>query len=460
LVCKISRVYDQIQATITNTSLTPDDSVTLIVNQQEVSTNFRANVGQFAIYAMGGTHTVSALTVDVKQKKGADLLVVGDSRVNGSASNYSNNFVSLLSEMFNGIIDNYAGGGNRNQDYVAAEVLALAPKKILILSGTNNQADGDNAATTATALQTFTSSLTGYSLGSTLFYCDEIPKGSADMSGYSSAYKTTLGTSGCIFTYTSFSAAAGTGPDTTLFDSSELHFNNKGNQQLTNIAASQIGLTKKNVSKSFNSKPYFQGSRLALGNEYLVPNHMLEVVDITGMSQVRIGHTSSRNGGFLFSKASNQLNMLGGYYNNGNSQNIAAETSGSGVVLNAGVIAFTAFSGATIGNTVTATEIARFSNTGLLGIGLSPTKGYLEIKAGTTSIAPLTFTSGTNKSTASAGDMEYNGTNLFFTRSGTTRENVICASAVNSVSPTSPNRTITVNINGTTYYIHAKTTND
>jgi hypothetical protein len=31
---------------------------------------------------------------------------------------------------------------------------------------------------------------------------------------------------------------------------------------------------------------------------------------------------------------------------------------------------------------------------------------------------------------------------------------------VNTVSPTSPNRTITMVIGGTTYYIHAKTTND
>lgn len=37
---------------------------------------------------------------------------------------------------------------------------------------------------------------------------------------------------------------------------------------------------------------------------------------------------------------------------------------------------------------------------------------------------------------------------------------VLASETVNSVSPTSPNRTITVSIGGTTYYIHAKTTND
>lgn len=48
----------------------------------------------------------------------------------------------------------------------------------------------------------------------------------------------------------------------------------------------------------------------------------------------------------------------------------------------------------------------------------------LSLCAGTTTVAPLSFISGTNKTTAAAGDMEYNGTNLFFTRSGTTRETV------------------------------------
>ena len=37
---------------------------------------------------------------------------------------------------------------------------------------------------------------------------------------------------------------------------------------------------------------------------------------------------------------------------------------------------------------------------------------------------------------------------------------VAIGNTVNTVSPTSPNRTITMVINGTTYYIHAKTTND
>lgn len=92
-----------------------------------------------------------------------------------------------------------------------------------------------------------------------------------------------------------------------------------------------------------------------------------------------------------------------------------------------------------------------------LGINMTTPAAWLHLPAGTAtaSTAPLKFTSGTNNTTAEAGAMEYNGTNLFFTRAGTTREGVITQSAVTTevlVSDTS----VTVNIGGTTYKLLAK----
>lgn len=91
----------------------------------------------------------------------------------------------------------------------------------------------------------------------------------------------------------------------------------------------------------------------------------------------------------------------------------------------------------------------------LKGNGLLTLTNTLNLKAGTTTIGPLKFSSGTNLTTAVAGTMEYNGTNLFFTRSGTTREGILTQSAVTTeviVSDTS----VTVNINGTTYKLLAR----
>ncbi len=93
---------------------------------------------------------------------------------------------------------------------------------------------------------------------------------------------------------------------------------------------------------------------------------------------------------------------------------------------------------------------------GHFGIKTVLPTALLHLGAGTATAntAPLKLTSGTNLTTAEAGAMEYDGTNLFFTRSGTTREGVLTQSAVTSEALTS-DRTVTVNIGGTTYKLLA-----
>lgn len=96
----------------------------------------------------------------------------------------------------------------------------------------------------------------------------------------------------------------------------------------------------------------------------------------------------------------------------------------------------------------------------------------LKIEAGSTTAPPLLLTSGTSTTTAVDGAFEYDGTNLFFTRASTTRENVLVA-VDNASSPSTsvgvaivnyygssatnflgtPNRWISVNIAGSVYKI-------
>lgn len=97
---------------------------------------------------------------------------------------------------------------------------------------------------------------------------------------------------------------------------------------------------------------------------------------------------------------------------------------------------------------------------------------HLAAGTATANTAPLKFTSGTNLTTGETGAMEYNGTNLFFTRTGTNRENVWCgndaatAPATNSIGVivdyygssatrvlTTPNSWASVVIGGTTYKV-------
>jgi hypothetical protein len=110
-------------------------------------------------------------------------------------------------------------------------------------------------------------------------------------------------------------------------------------------------------------------------------------------------------------------------------------------------------------STVAATpsEYMRATSLGLNIMGAADPSAYLHLGAGTAtaSTAPLKFTSGTNNTTAETGAMEYNGTNLFFTRTGTTREGVLTQSAVTTEVQVS-DTTVTVNIGGVTYKLLAK----
>ena len=77
----------------------------------------------------------------------------------------------------------------------------------------------------------------------------------------------------------------------------------------------------------------------------------------------------------------------------------------------------------TIGNSSTTATILPAGN---LGIAITNTTARLHLPAGTASAntAPLKFTSGTNLTTAEAGAVEWNGTNVFVTNSSATRQTV------------------------------------
>lgn len=102
---------------------------------------------------------------------------------------------------------------------------------------------------------------------------------------------------------------------------------------------------------------------------------------------------------------------------------------------------------------------AAIFESGFVGVNISTPTARLHIAAQTSTAgtAPLKLaSSATLLGTAETGAFEYNGTNLFFTRTGTTRETIITASAVTSEALAS-NRTITINFNGTTYKLLATT---
>lgn len=101
------------------------------------------------------------------------------------------------------------------------------------------------------------------------------------------------------------------------------------------------------------------------------------------------------------------------------------------------------------------------STTALNSFGVASPTAVLHLAAGTTARASLRIAPGVAPSSPNDGDRWYEDTNdRFMFRNSSASVEMLATASVNSVSPTSPNRTITVVINGTTYYIAAKTTND
>lgn len=77
------------------------------------------------------------------------------------------------------------------------------------------------------------------------------------------------------------------------------------------------------------------------------------------------------------------------------------------------------------------TEKVRLTSAGLLGVGMTPTKSYIQIKAGTTTLAPLSFTRGALVTSATQGLFGYglNG-RLFFSPSTTWKSLVLTDTTV------------------------------
>jgi len=165
-----------------------------------------------------------------------------------------------------------------------------------------------------------------------------------------------------------------------------------GNKNLTGTNNNFFG-----QSSGRNSKSSFN---IAIGNSAL--GNLNDLDTLTGNSNIAIGQSAADNIRFT---ASNNVAI-------GNSIDLPVQDgSNQGVYQNALFITGASGTGTTVAGSV--------------GIAVNTPTARLHLIAGTAtaSTAPLKFTSGTNLTTAEAGAMEFNGTNLFFSPS-TTRHTV------------------------------------
>ena len=154
--------------------------------------------------------------------------------------------------------------------------------------------------------------------------------------------------------------------------------------------------------------------------------------------------------------------------------NALAVTGLAAIVGNSSVIGITTISGAASGNaTATFRVFGGLSNSaGFQVTQNSATDASLILNTvaggtlgiGSNNAAVLTFAATTNavaiSTSLALGGATIGSNALAVTGTGAFSGAVSLGNTVNSVSPTSPNRTVTMVIGGTTYYLAAKTTND
>ena len=467
---KIRQIKDTYIVTWTDGTQVLTASYTYFLNTATLNPSivtYMPNVFNYTIYSMGGsTHQIDNIVVNSDEKKYPRFLFIGDSELKGyNLGTISRRAADIVSEVAQSKISLLANAGNWIEDVNTTEALSYQATNIIISAGINNLSGGDNSTTIMSKLATLISAFTsnGYALGTNLFVTTLRPYSGNDVTTVNASIRSTY-PSAFIELYYPLWSGSGFTMNTAYASYDNLHLNEAGAQLEANIYLNYFNLsTKSNIFYSNKQVYADQQNRVAIGKGNVAMN-ALDVYSASSQIHLNLNNSGTSNsGGYLFSGGANSLELYGGLDYNGSTYTYRS-TSYSGISSFGGDLYFFGATGVTAGSTTASPSAkAYLTSNGRFRIGDATTPtATLHLKAGTAtaSTAPLKFTSGTNLTTAEAGAMEYNGTNLFFTRTGTTRENVMTTPSVNTVSPTSPNRTITVVIDGVTYYIAAKTTND
>ena len=466
----VSQLKDRIVATWTNGTQTITETYVYMTSIGLINPTIATslpNSFNYSIYALGGAYTMGTFTVTNNHIKFPAILMVGDSITKGYNGGINNRPADILSRNFYYSSSVVANANVKIEEINVAEILAIAPTTIILALGTNNKGASDSDATVMTKLGTLISSLTtaGYVLGTTLFIETLRPRITIDVTGVNALIRSTYSTSFIEMFYPLWSGTSFT-MDSKYVAYDGLHMTEFGSQKEADVIVQRLGLQPKAdvVTLYKNIQQTEQGNvGVGLGNTN-IGRFPIDAYKVG--TQGRFGNTyyGQTTGGVFITALGDASGLISAGIDTADGTSwVARSTTYSAIGFVGGDIYFYGATGLTK-NTGTSPSIkGRFSSTGqlYLGANVAPT-AVLHLKAGTATAgtAPLKLTSGTNLTAPENGAFEYNGTNLFFTRTGTTRENVITTGSVNTVSPTSPNRTITVVIDGVTYYIAAKTTND
>lgn len=343
------------------------------------------NGGHFAFGAIGGSHTVDNLVIASRAKKKADWLLIGDSIWKGyNLANINDRAADVIASQCEGSFQVYAQGGNRVDEVNTAEVIALAPRNILVNIGTNNLGNGDSQASYATKFATMMSAFTGagYVLGTNLFVGTLIPRNSNDVTAYNTGLTSTYA-SGLVDFNLVLRAASGTGINASLSPDGT-HPNQAGNQLLAQTFINRFAssLKMKAINNGLVNLVTAYSNKVGLGLNNQSPNYILDVYNTA--SQIRFGASLTDAGGYLTSVADNSSFLSAGASFDATNWKARATTAGF-IGINGNAVQFFGNSGLTVGSNMSPTSVASISPTGLrvgdTGAALHPIDAFSATKS-------------------------------------------------------------------------------
>jgi hypothetical protein len=371
---KIQFVRDRLLSTLTNLSVSPNTSITETLPLSvafPVGSFILPSYGKFAIYGMGGTHSISGFSVTSNEFKGSDYLLIGDSNGKGFYNNsIDNRFWSKISAMNNGRYTLYAAPGNRFQDNNINEITSVLGSNVIIVDiGTNN---GSSETTTVfeTNFRSLISSLTasGYTLGTKLFVANLMPRNTFNVNPYNNIIGTIVGTNALLDQYSTFVASTGTSFDP-IYSQDGIHLNIVGHQKKADLLSNYFNFPKKSNYRPSTNYPVIDSRTgyLGIGRTNPLPNYNLEVGENTNESTAKFG----TNGVYITTSPTFSYIGFGSSFDNGS---FVARTARPILMGYNGVdLYFYQNAGQTIGNNYTPTLVgqigatangARFNNIG------------------------------------------------------------------------------------------------
>lgn len=130
--------------TFTVSNLSTTSRRELIYTYTLPTSPFLNNAGDFALYMIGGTYEMQKLQIESKEFQRAKLMCIGDSKTVGySGTAFNTSYPQQLLSNY-GKIANNSGGSDKTAEVLlkVTEIIAYAPKKVLLNIGSNDKRDG------------------------------------------------------------------------------------------------------------------------------------------------------------------------------------------------------------------------------------------------------------------------------------------------------------------------------